>query len=208
MIKKRLKPLKYGKNILEVIFLKRKKKMKPGKKIFISFFIALSLWILGFYLYGTYQNIDINGNNYTAERLQSTDGVQTVEKIEEESKNIADILEETTKKVVGISKLKDAGNTILSKSTESELGLGTGFIVTSDGYIVSNEHVTGEKFSKCYITLENGNNYDGTVIWSDKDLDLSIVKIKGKDLPYVTLGDSSNIRVGETVYAIRKSNRI
>jgi len=188
--------------------LKRKKKMKPGKKIFISFFIALSLWILGFYLYGTYQNIDINGNNYTAERLQSTDGVQTVEKTEEESKNIADILEETTKKVVGISKLKDAGNTILSKSTESELGLGTGFIVTSDGYIVSNEHVTGEKFSKCYITLENGNNYDGTVIWSDKDLDLSIVKIKGKDLPYVTLGDSSNIRVGETVYAIRKSNRI
>ena len=88
---------------------------------------------------------------------------------------------------------------------ESELGLGTGFIVTEDGYIVSNEHVTGSKYSRCYITLENGTNYDGTVVWSDSDLDLSITKINAKNLPYVTLGDSKSIRVGETVYAIRKS---
>ena len=40
----------------------------------------------------------------------------------------------------------------------------------------------------------------------DSNLDLSIIKINAKDLPYVNLGDSKNIRVGETVYAIRKSN--
>ncbi len=182
--------------------MKRKRKMKPGKKILISFIVALFFLILGIYLYGTYQNIDISGTNYKAEKVQSTESLQAVEKIEENSKNITDILEETTKKVVGISKLKETGNTILSKNTESELGLGTGFIVTSDGYIVSNEHVTGEKFSKCYVTLENGNNYDGTVVWGDKDLDLSIIKIKGKDLPFVNLGNSSNIKIGETVYAI------
>ena len=106
---------------------------------------------------------------------------------------------------MGISKLKETGNSILSKSSENELGLGTGFIVTEDGYIVSNEHVTGSKYSRCYITLENGTNYDGTVVWSDSDLDLSITKINAKNLPYVTLGDSKSIRVGETVYAIRKS---
>ena len=125
-----------------------------------------------------------------------------MEKEEENSKKVADIIEETTKKVVGISKLKNAGSSILSKSTESELGLGTGIIVSDNGYILSNEHVTGSKFSKCYVTLENGSNYEGTVMWSDTDLDLSITKINAKNLEYVELGDSSTIRVGETVYAI------
>ncbi len=126
-----------------------------------------------------------------------------MEKVQEDSENVADVLEETIRKVVGISKLKNTGNSILSTSTENELGLGTGFIVSEDGYIVSNEHVTGSKYSKCYITLENGSNYDGTVVWSDSDLDLSITKINAKNLEYVNLGNSKNIRVGETVYAIR-----
>lgn len=185
--------------------MKRKRKMSNKKKIFITFIVLLFVWISGFFMYYTYQNIEIENNSYIATKAQSTIGEQTVENVQEKSKTIADVLEETTEKVVGISKLKNAGNSILSKNSENELGLGTGFIVSSDGYIVSNEHVTGSKYSKCYITLENGSNYDGTVVWSDSDLDLSITKINAKNLPYVTLGDSKNIRVGETVYAIRKS---
>lgn len=160
------------------------------------------LWILGFYMYATYNQIEINNTSYEAERLQSTIEEQTVEKTEENSKKVADIIEETTEKVVGISKLKNAGSSILTKSTENELGLGTGIIVSDNGYILSNEHVTGSKYSKCYITLENRGNYDGTVVWSDSDLDLSIIKINAKNLKYVDLGDSNKIRVGETVYAI------
>lgn len=179
----------------------RRKKNKSKKIIFVSVFLIF-IWIFGFYLYTTYQNIEINESNYTAERQLSTKTEQTVESVEENSTTVADMLEETTKKVVGISKLKNAGSSIFSSSEESDLGLGTGFIVTSDGYILSNSHVTGEKYSKCYVTLENGTNYDGTVAWSDTDLDLSIVKINAKDLPYVFLGDSNSIRVGETVYAI------
>ena len=186
--------------------MKKRKKKSNLKKVIVIFIFLLLMWIFGFYLYVTYQNIEINNNNYVATKTQSTENVQTVEKTEENSKNIADMLEETTEKVVGISKLKNAGNSILSKSTESELGLGTGFIVTEDGYIVSNEHVTGAKYSKCYVTLENGSTYDGTVVWSDSDLDLSITKINSKGLKYVNLADSEQIRVGETVYAIRKSN--
>ncbi len=125
-----------------------------------------------------------------------------MQNVEQNSKTIADIIEETTNKVVGISKLKNTGSSIFSKSTESELGLGTGIIVTENGYILSNEHVTGEKYSKCYITLENGQTYDGTVAWSDSNLDLSLTKINAKNLEYVTLGDSNQIRVGESVYAI------
>lgn len=154
-------------------------------------------------MYVTYNEIEIRDDNtYETEKVQSTIKEQTVESEEQNSKMVADIIEETTEKVVGISKLKNAGSTILSKSTENELGLGTGIIVSENGYILSNEHVTGSKYSKCYITLENGSNHEGTVVWSDTDLDLSITKINAKNLKFVDLGDSSKIRVGETVYAI------
>ena len=182
--------------------MKRKKKMSNLKKVILTFIILLLAWIFGFYLYTTYQNIEINPQNYETQKTQSTTQEQTVENVEENSKKVADIIEETTEKIVGISKLKNTGSSIFSNSDESELGLGTGIIVTSDGYILSNEHVTGSKYSKCYITLENGRNYDGTVMWSDSDLDLSIVKINAKDLKYVELGNSDNTKVGETVYAI------
>lgn len=180
----------------------KKRKWSNRKKVTTISIILIILWILGFYLYITYQKIEIQYNSYTATKLKSTIQEQTVEKVEEESKKIADILEEINEAVVGVSKLKNTGKSILSNSTEAELGLGTGFVVTEDGYILSNEHVTGSKYSKCYITLENGNTYDGTVVWSDTDLDLSITKIEAKNLKYVTLGDSGNIRVGENVFAI------
>ena len=182
--------------------MREKGKKKNIKKILITTISLIILWIFSFYIYITYNNIQIDASNYETTRTQSTIETQTVEKAEENSKNVADVIEKTTRSVVGISKLKSAGSSILSKSTESELGLGTGVIVSEDGYILSNEHVTGTKYSKCYITLENGNNYDGTVVWSDSDLDLSITKINAKNLEYVNLGDSDKIRVGETVYAI------
>lgn len=172
------------------------------KKVIILTILGIMLWVFGIYLYNTYQNIEIEEQNYTAMKAQSTIQEQTVEKVEENSEKVADVLEETTRKVVGISKLKNAGNSIFSKSTESELGLGTGIIVTDNGYILSNEHVTGSRYSKCYVTLENGTNYEGIVEWSDPNLDLSIIKINAKDLEYVKLGSSEDARVGEAVYAI------
>ena len=194
---------KIDNNNLEVTNLKKRRKKSNLKKVVFTAGILMILWIFAFYLYITYQNIEIKDQSYyTAERTQSTTGGQTVEEVEENSKKVADIIEETTQSIVGISKLKNTGLSIFSNSTENELGLGTGFLVTDNGYIISNEHVTGSKFSKCYITLENGNTYDGTVVWSDSDLDVSITKINAKNLKYMELGDSSSIRVGETVYAI------
>ena len=69
--------------------LKRKK--TSGKKIFITAVILIILWLFGIYLYITYTNIDIN-NNYEAERVQSTNTVQTVESVEQNSKNVADMM--------------------------------------------------------------------------------------------------------------------
>ena len=172
------------------------------KKVIITGTILILLWIFAFYLYITYQNIEIEPSNYETTKTQYTIEEQTVESQEENSKTTADMLEETTRKVVGISKLKNTGSSIFSSSTENDLGLGTGVIVSIEGYILSNEHVTGSKYSKCYVTLENGNTYDGTVMWSDSNIDLSITKINAKNLEEVTLGNSQNTRIGETVYAI------
>ncbi len=177
-------------------------KRNGKKKIIITMTVILLLWILCFYLYITYNNIEIYDGNYTATKTQSTPKEQTVDNIEENSKKVSDVIEETINCVVGISKLKNAGTSIFFENTENQLGLGTGIIVTENGYILSNEHVAGSKYSKCYITLENGKNYEGTVVWSDTSIDLAIIKIGAENLNCVNLGNSDNIKIGETVYAI------
>lgn len=128
--------------------------------------------------------------------------VATQIKHEEESTELETILENTTESIVGISKIKDIGTTIfLEKSTES-LNLGTGVIISKEGYILTNQHVAGSQYSTCYITLKNGVTDNGVVVWASEDLDLAIIKINIKNLPEANLGDSDNIKIGTSVYAI------
>lgn len=172
------------------------------KKIFIIILVVFILAGLAYYFYTTYNKIDITPE-YEIKRTESTVQAQSVDNIEENNKSIADILEEVSECVVGISRIKSHSNSVFSSNgSYNELGLGTGIIVSNNGYILSNCHVTGEKLSTCYITLENGYTYEGSVMWCDSDLDLSITKIDAANLPYATLGNSSNIKSGEAVYAI------
>lgn len=164
--------------------------------------IICALIGVSYYFYTTYMQIDISPE-YEIKRTESTVQAQTVENVEQESKTIADVLEKVSQSVVGISRIKSHSNSIFSSSgSYNELGLGTGIIVSSNGYILSNCHVTGEELSTCYITLENGYTYEGSVVWCDAELDLSVTKINASNLPYASIGDSSNIKSGETVYAI------
>lgn len=174
---------------------------KHRQRLIIIAILLMIVWGLGVYLYDTYKDIEIQ-TNYNTTKLQSTNIEQTVENAIEKSTTIGDTIENVTQSIVGISKLKNTGNSIFGTSTEEELGLGTGVIISEKGYILSNSHVTGEKHSICYVTLDTGVTYDGKVVWADSNLDLSITKINAKDLKAVSLGDSSNIRAGETVYAI------
>lgn len=171
------------------------------KNIIIIMTITILTSILTILLYRMYEGININtyepNTGSTAVRT-----IQTVDEVKEQSKQVADVVENVTSCVVGISKIKNAGTTVFLKDGTSSLGLGSGVIVSENGYILSNEHVTGSKYSNCYITLENGKTYTGAVVWSDSTVDLSISKINVKNLPYASLGDSDNVRVGETVYAI------
>jgi S1-C subfamily serine protease len=83
----------------------------------------------------------------------------------------------------------------------SEQGVGTGFIISSDGVIVTNAHVV-DQANSVEVQLQNGRLVPGRVVGVSTDTDLAVVKIDGKSLPTVTLGDSDSLQVGDQVVAI------
>ncbi len=86
-------------------------------------------------------------------------------------------------------------------STSQQEGLGSGFIITSDGYVLTNNHVV-ENATKITVMLKDGREFRGQVVGTDTTSDVAVVKISGTNLPTVELGDSSSLKVGQRVIAI------
>ncbi|MEC8358973.1 MAG: Do family serine endopeptidase, partial [SAR324 cluster bacterium] len=80
-------------------------------------------------------------------------------------------------------------------------GSGSGAIVRSDGYILTNHHVVGEA-DKITVQLYDGQELKARLIGTDPATDISVIKIEGTDMPVLQMGDSDNILVGESVIAI------
>lgn len=87
--------------------------------------------------------------------------------------------------------------------SQRHVSSGSGFLITSDGYILTNNHVV-EGATKIQVTTENGDKYTADVIGTDPMIDLGLIKIdtKGKQLPTLPLGDSDSLKVGQWVMAI------
>lgn len=83
----------------------------------------------------------------------------------------------------------------------SESSSGSGVIISSDGYIVTNNHVV-EGGNSITVYLRNGDSYEATVVGTDKTTDLALLKIEATDLIYAEFGDSSTLQVGDTAIAI------
>ena len=142
-------------------------------------------------------------SNYVAEKMDLD--------IEDDSKpenndniysNVSKMIEKSINSVVGISKLRQTGSSIFINNAEEKLGLGSGVVITDDGYILTNQHVAGNKYSSCYVTINDGTVCEGSVVWADENIDLAIVKINKTQLDYLELGDSDGITIAEDVYAI------
>lgn len=86
-------------------------------------------------------------------------------------------------------------------STRSSAGLGTGFIIRSDGLIVTNAHVVAGATS-ISVMLRDGTTYPATQVGTDETNDLAVLQVKAKNLPVAPLGDSDNLLVGEWAIAI------
>lgn len=118
------------------------------------------------------------------------------------SNQVTTVASRSTQSVVGIAVLKPDGNSIFKNPADEKWGLGSGILVSPNGYILTNNHVAGGKNKRIIVTLAGGDNLDGTTLWSDPVIDLAIVKINVTGLPAAKLGDSNNIKVGEPAIAI------
>ena len=111
----------------------------------------------------------------------------------------AEVYASTVNSVVSIN-CSSVSTNIFGQSVQSASS-GSGFIITQDGYIVTNHHVVSGA-SSVTVTLYDGTEYPATVVGSDSDYDVAVLKINATDLQPVTLGNSSSVNVGDSVLAI------
>ncbi len=182
-----------------------KKPKKRGRKSAISYIaVALVAAIIGG-LSGSY--IATSKLNTFAEEQKEKSTISA----QEVNINLTDdvyfavaVAEKSQKTVVGITTLVEQQiNTFWGPQTRNSQHMGSGFIVDSNGYIVTNSHVIGDGLYKSItVSLIDGSTEVGEVLWYDTTLDLAIVKINKTGLPAAELGDSDELKVGEPVVAI------
>ena len=111
----------------------------------------------------------------------------------------AEVYAATANSVVSINCSASSTN-IFGQNVESASS-GSGFVITADGYIVTNQHVVSGA-SSISVTLYNGESYPATLIGGDSDYDVAVVKINANSLTPVTMGNSADVNVGDSVLAI------
>jgi serine protease Do len=85
---------------------------------------------------------------------------------------------------------------------KKDIGGSSGFFVTSDGLIVTNKHVVDQKDAEYTVFTNDGKKHTAKVIARDPVLDIALIKIEGSGYPYLTLGNSETLQVGQSVIAI------
>jgi Do/DeqQ family serine protease len=85
--------------------------------------------------------------------------------------------------------------------TEPQVGYGSGVILTSDGYIVTNNHVI-EKADEIQVTLNDNRVFNATLVGADSNTDLALIKIEGDEFPVIPMGNSDELKLGEWVLAV------
>ena len=163
--------------------------------------LVLSVLIAGGFLYFT---------TYRNGRLHPANGVSPPAKVEiteaaggdpfdaEEQNNIG-VYRKNIASVVNITSRAMAYDFFYGLVPQE--GQGTGFIIDKAGHILTNYHVIADA-REVWVTLHNRKKYRATIVGTDRAHDLAIVQIKATDLVPMTLGDSTNLQVGQKVYAI------
>ena len=112
----------------------------------------------------------------------------------------AEVYAANVNSVVSINVTGTSGYNFFGQPVETASS-GSGFILTTDGYIVTNYHVV-EDAETVEVTLYNGDTYEARYIGGDEDYDIAVIKVEATGLQAVTLGDSDSLNVGDHVVAI------
>ncbi|MEG0981610.1 MAG: trypsin-like peptidase domain-containing protein, partial [Erysipelotrichaceae bacterium] len=147
------------------------------------------------------------GGTYIANYLQKDNGkvvmyqgsATSVSTNKTNSKNATNVAKNTMDSVVEITTESSKTSSFMEQYVEQ--GAGSGVILSSDGYIVTNHHVVNGA-TKISITTHNGKSYQAKIIGSDQQSDLALCKIDAKDLKPAILGDSEKLSIGDEAIAI------
>ena len=134
--------------------------------------------------------VNISGRPASAVALKTVDGKNAMTDAELYAANVNSVVSINTSATTNYF-----GQAVQSASS------GSGFILTTDGYIVTNYHVV-EGANSVKVTLYNGESYDASIIGHDEDYDIAVIKIGATGLQAVTLGDSDHLNVGDHVLAV------
>lgn len=200
---------------IEFLKLEKPKKKIPWSKIFSVLFIFLFSLFLGFV--GGLISSQYFLKEYLAKIQPKKEVVERVVEKEiylpqtPEEKTVMEVVKEASPAVVSISITKKIPvyETPLEwffetpqRYEKKEIGGGSGFLISEDGLIFTNYHVVSEKDADYTVFLLDGRSFSARVLATDKRRDIAIIKIDGKNLPTLKLGDSDKLEIGQTVIAI------
>lgn len=148
---------------------------------------AVSGAVGGFIFWGPFSSLSAFQPKLSDARVEQ----KIVELIEEESATIA-VVESVTPAVVSI----------VVKQNNVEISSGSGFFVSVDGYVLTNRHVVDELNTSLFVISNNGEELPAKLIDIDPFQDVAVLQVEGDVFPVVKLGDSNEIKIGQTVIAI------
>lgn len=133
-----------------------------------------------------------NNNNYKKIEIKENESMESV------------VVKKSIDSVVGITTVsKVVQNTFFGPQSGYAEGVGSGSIVSKDGYIVTNSHVVSDgDVNEINVLFSDGSKAPAKLVWNDATLDLAVVKVDKENLPVMELGDSDEVGVGDRVVAI------
>lgn len=155
----------------------------------------ISLYIGPNYIYGRFLPMpEIYDNN----RPTTINSINIIP--QEDISPVTAVARKAIGSVVGITSTQVQKNLFWYRPVQ---GVGSGVVVDSNGYILTNAHVIGSgQADRINVLFENGDEYEGRVLWFDNALDLAVLKVDANNLYTAELGDSDNLEVGQLAVAI------
>ncbi|MBQ1512226.1 MAG: trypsin-like peptidase domain-containing protein [Erysipelotrichaceae bacterium] len=169
--------------------------MKKFLEVVLVFLIAFAGGLAGSYSYDRFLSASKSGSAETSQSIETTQQVNYVVK---ESSDLKTAIKKAYGTVVMIRTVVTS-NSIFYQDTAAALG--SGVIVSEDGYIITNNHVI-KNAESVTVTTADGTEYPAEIIGSDVKTDLAVIKIEASGLQYAVLADSDQVEIGDDAIAI------